>query len=85
MVWDLPLQGDPGGPTSISGTAPHQADDLLHRLLLQRSWHTGFEELREFIFKRERSSATSAISFSMNPACSTTVARNEAISWDCSS
>ncbi len=34
MVWDLPLQGDPGGPASISGTAPLVEFDLLHRSLL---------------------------------------------------
>jgi hypothetical protein len=26
VVWDLPLQGDPGGPSSISGTAPLKLD-----------------------------------------------------------
>jgi hypothetical protein len=41
VVWDLPLQGDPGGPTSITSTTPHPDDhDLLHRNLHQRSWHT---------------------------------------------
>src|SRR4029450_2678185 len=25
VVWDLPLQSGPGGPTSITGTAPHPA------------------------------------------------------------
>jgi hypothetical protein len=34
VVWDLPLQGDPGGPSSISGTAPLVEFDLLHRSLL---------------------------------------------------
>jgi len=33
-----PLQGDPGGPTSISHTAP--LPKALHQRLLQRSWHT---------------------------------------------
>src|SRR6266566_5390028 len=36
-----PPAGDPGGPTSITSTAPHPDDhDLLHRNLHQRSWHT---------------------------------------------
>jgi len=38
VVWDLPLQGDPEGPTSIS--SQHRIQWLLHTRLLQRSWHT---------------------------------------------
>ena len=30
MVWDLPLQGDPGGPSSISGTAPLRLDAIFY-------------------------------------------------------
>ena len=32
--------GDRGGPTSITGAAPHPDSFRLHRSPLQRSWHT---------------------------------------------
>src|SRR6266536_4079963 len=35
-----PCVGGPGGPTSITGATPHRSLRLLHRNLLQRSWHT---------------------------------------------
>jgi hypothetical protein len=35
-----PCVGDRGGPTSITGAAPHRSFRLLHRNLLQRSRHT---------------------------------------------
>src|SRR6516225_9309046 len=39
-VWSLPLQGDSGGPTSISRAAPPPAVLPTPLNLLQRSWHT---------------------------------------------
>src|SRR5947209_17934241 len=35
-----PCVGGRGGPTSITGAAPHPDSIRLHRSLLQRSWHT---------------------------------------------
>jgi hypothetical protein len=67
----------PGSPGCFPGFFPDRLRRDFGAGFALPSDDGGFEELREFMSRRARNSAISAVSFSIRAACSATVVRNE--------